>query len=364
MNSPPTETGTSPALYESIRLKEFSVTWAGSNSTGTGFCFGSEDGRLLFTDENGCPLNDPRPGSLSGEAINGVARLNDWLAVSTRGDLTFHSLAPDASSTGSVEGPFGAHDITSDCSYFFVAPLGREGIMLMSADSVSQQLFYVLRIHHENLYFHRVHSLRSQSGKDFLVAACRRGGMCISEVDPAGGTSISRSVSPENMDVVDVCTIAGGPGVAAVARDGTLLLVRDATDWDCPASRRKIDAILGTAYRLLYAQGNLCILTSQGLYVLLQLGQRLVEGLQSVDFDIQVARIRFEAVDATVVGDRWLLVVMPDEVRRYDLNRIAARIPESPRNGQMQDIYQSPLTTAPLQFQRLSSELKKLVPAA
>jgi hypothetical protein len=364
MNSLPPETGTTPALYESIRLKEFSVTWAGLNPTGPGFCFGSEDGRLLFTDENGNPINEPHPGSLSGEAINGVACLKDWLAVATRGDLTFHSLALDAGSTKNIESPFGAHGITSDFRSYFVAPLGREGIMLMPADSVSQQSFYVLRIHHENSYFHRVLSLRSQSGKDFLVAAGRRGGMCIAEVDPAAGTSMSRSVSPDGMDVVDICSIAGGPAVAAVARDGTLLLVRDATDWACAASRRKIDTILGTAYRLLYAQGHLCILTSQGLYVLLHLGQLLVEGLQSGDFDIQVARIRLEAVDAAVVGDRWLLVVMPDEVRRYDLKRITIRIPESQRNGQMQDIYQSPLTTAPLQFQPLSSELKKLVPAA
>src|SRR5947209_17690357 len=44
-----------PCLH--IGLPEgFEVCWAGPNPLGDGFCFGSTDGRLLFTDDEGRPL--------------------------------------------------------------------------------------------------------------------------------------------------------------------------------------------------------------------------------------------------------------------------------------------------------------------
>ena len=52
-------------------------------------CFGSADGKLLLTDEEG-RLSDPLPATDSQEAINGLARTGDWLGVSTREDVTFH----------------------------------------------------------------------------------------------------------------------------------------------------------------------------------------------------------------------------------------------------------------------------------
>ena len=70
----------------------FVVCWAASNPFGQGFFFGSEDGQLLLTDEEGRALRHPFPGSTSGEAVNGIAGFGKWLAVTTRQDVTLWTL--------------------------------------------------------------------------------------------------------------------------------------------------------------------------------------------------------------------------------------------------------------------------------
>jgi hypothetical protein len=40
-------------IFESIHMPDFGITWAGANPFGEGFCFGSEEGVLVFTDTKG-----------------------------------------------------------------------------------------------------------------------------------------------------------------------------------------------------------------------------------------------------------------------------------------------------------------------
>src|SRR5437762_3000567 len=66
----------------------FQVCWAGPNPLGSGFCFGSDDGRLLLVDEDGKELGDASVFSPSREPVNGVAGLKNFVAVSTRADVS------------------------------------------------------------------------------------------------------------------------------------------------------------------------------------------------------------------------------------------------------------------------------------
>src|SRR5262245_50477574 len=111
MNNLPTTNGI-PGLIRTIRFPDFDVTWAGAHPLQEGFCFGSEKGELLITDESGNPLGKPGKAIASDEAINGVAGVDGWIAVSTRTDVNF--LQPQKGNNGSVQGlqaPVGAHDV-------------------------------------------------------------------------------------------------------------------------------------------------------------------------------------------------------------------------------------------------------------
>jgi hypothetical protein len=53
-----------------------------------------------------------------------------------------------------------------------------------------------------------------------------------------------------------------------------------------------------------------------------------------------IMTIPMEAIDAAVVGDKWLLVVMPDSVRRYDIEPIHERIAEFARNDVNEEAFE------------------------
>ena len=52
-----------------------------------------------------------------------------------------------------------------------------------------------------------------------------------------------------------------------------------------------------------------------------------------------------EGADANLSGDRWLLVVMPDGVRRYDVDRIHDSVPDFISRGEIQEM--QPRTISP-----------------
>jgi hypothetical protein len=80
----------------------------------------------------------------------------------------------------------------------------------------------------------------------------------------------------------------------------------------------------GTAYRVLTSAGHLLLLTSTAFYVFPGLADQLLSGEPPESKPISVRRIPLEAVDANLVGSRWLLVVLPNEVLRIDLPVLTA----------------------------------------
>ena len=332
----------SRSLFMPIRLKDFDVSWAGPNPFGPGFAFGSVDGRVLFTDEAGVPLQNQIRESVTSEAINGIAGTGTSMAVSTRSEvtlLTWTAAEPDKKAISGI--PDGAHGITMTSDGNYVAPLGRRGVMILPPTSTGpNDPIRAINPNKEGLYIYRVVVGSDNAGNDLLACAARQGGMGITEVRSGQTKYNMRLATFSGLDLVDVCFVGGSadaPAVAGVGRDGALLLVRDALRDQNPKTM-KFNSVQGTVYRLLCARGHLFALTNKGLYALMGLGDRLIRGLSSDKFDTRIFVVPMEAVDANLIGDRWLLITMPDEVLRLDLDLLERSNPENSRNGKFQEV--------------------------
>jgi hypothetical protein len=342
MNRLSANDGIAPPWLKEIRFRDFEVSWAGTipSPSGSGFCFGSEDGRILFTDEEGERLQEPAVGSLSKEAINGVACSEGILAVTTRREMTFWAWPTMAEGAHCVaELPYGAHGITVTAGKYFVAPLGRLGVMSAKARTLPSAI--LSSISKEGLTYYRVSSLLDGSGKEWLVCAGRSGGVGVTEFwGEQEGKHDLKTITFDRLDVVDICAIPSREkptAAAALGRDGTLILFQDVLRESTPASL-KLETIQGTAYSLFVYSGSLFVLTSKGIYVLFSLAERFLTGETLGTCITHILKLPMEAVDAQRCGDRWLLIVMPNGVHRVDLNLLLRSTPENISYGEFRDL--------------------------
>lgn len=336
-----------PFPYLSITFDAFEVSWAGANPFQRGFCFGLDDGRLLFTDEEEEPLyNGPTEGSISSEAVNGVAAcLRSW-AVSTRSEVVLRTppLRHEDKFLTTVL-PVGTHGVLATESGYFVAPLGLAGLMVVKPERPSLQPVVLNNALEVGPYFYQVICLRTSSRREVLVCALRRDGVGIL---PFSGTATSQrlaTIAFDGLDVVDVCALAPGSeslAAAALGKDGTLVLIRDALQDKVPLTL-KFDGVKGTAYRVLPWRGHLCILTSDGIYMLAHLAERFVAGEAIEGMCRSLFPLPMEAVDICSYQDQWLLVVLADEVRMYDLEKMDSIISDPVAEGQIQTLSLTPL---------------------
>jgi hypothetical protein len=325
---------------------EFEVCWAGPHPFQKGFCFGSLDGRILFTDEEGVPLLPLEEGSDSREAINGVARAEIWVAVTTREEVNFRRLLGTVGSPKSrLAIPYGAHDITTTSSGCFIAPLGRNGIMAVRPPFTLETRLTIYTFT-ERLYAYHVISLRSQTGAEVLVCACRRGGLAAGELSSDQQRLPMTTATFDGLDVVDICSLDPGANslaIAALGREGTLILSHDVMQDKKPLSL-KFSSVKGVAYRVLSSRGDIYILTSKGIYVLGKLASRFLAGELVHGTITPILPLPMEAVDVNLSANRWLLAVMSNEVRKYDADLIHQSLPEQQGLGQFQEFQETVLS--------------------
>jgi hypothetical protein len=323
----------------------FEVCWAGPNPGFPGFCFGSTDGTVLFADEMGRPLQLPLlrtsfKGSMHGAAINGVARAGTWIAVSTRVDVNLWPLpGTEGGHENGWAAPYGAHGIGTTASGYLVAAHGRNGIMVIEPPFRPRDSVTALSDSKDGLYAYRVISLLSPSGTEVLACAARTGGIAAGEFSGPQTTHKMRTATFGGLDVIDICPLDSTvPSLAAAAlgRDGSVILFRDVLNDDKPLTM-KFKKIVGAAYRLLCHAGELYVLTDKGMFVLAKLASRFLAHELHDDVVTQVLTMPMDAIDANLAGDHWLLVVTPDEVRRFDANWIHANVPEDVSGPDVQD---------------------------
>jgi hypothetical protein len=146
--------------------------------------------------------------------------------------------------------------------------------------------------------------------------------------------------------------------VAVLARDGSIILFRDVLTDESPITA-KFNRVQGTAYRLLGHGGELYVLTSKGLYVLGKLASRFLAGELDPGVVTQILTVPMDAVDMNLAGDRWLLVVMADEVRRFDTAWIHDNVPEADSEHADQD-FQSVSVSRDWQWHDIEQRAKQL----
>jgi hypothetical protein len=328
-------------LFTHLRFRDFEACWAGSHPFRAGFCFGSEDGRLLFTDEQGKDLGGPTKGSISGEAINGVATWRRWLAVTTRSEVNLVTLPTSAAEkTVAAVFPAGAHGVITTGSGYFVCPLGPSGLMVVRPQLGGEQHLTVRTGPQGSPYFYRVVSLRAPAGHEVLACATRRDGVAAMDFRGEEPEGKLNTITFDGLDVVDVCALSPGTdslAVGAVGRDGTLILFRDVAEEKRPLTM-KFATVQGTAYRLLSCRGHIYLLTSKGLYVLGKLAERFVAGEPLERVTTPVLPLPTEAVDANLYKAEWVLVVMSEEVRKYDIGLIHDNTPQYIAHGEMREV--------------------------
>jgi len=179
------------------------------------------------------------------------------------------------------------------------------------------------------LNFCRVLALKGEDESDLIVSAGRRGGIGFTRFQEGIRRQIMHAVKFNDLDIVDICSIATPNeqrAVAAAGRDGSLVLFRDILNDQKPRTF-KFGGVKGAVYRVLSARGDIYLVTSNGLFALFQLAGRFHSGLTLGEFN--VLKFPVEAADANLVDQRWLLATGINELFKFDITKI----PRSPEES-------------------------------
>ena len=331
-----------------IRFADFEISWVGGGPRANLLCFGSEDGRLRFATTANVGVGTPVLVIDSNEAINEVAFHGRSGAVTTRSEVVQFKLSAtmDALESQAVC-PIGAHGVIAAGPSQFVAPVGRNGLLVWKLGTTDIQPPIILSPNPDDpYYFYRVISPNAAGRPNVFVSATRPGGVAATTFRPGSGVAETCSFTFPGLDVIDVCALGsdGGLAIAALGVDCTLVFSHDAQSDRRPISF-KLNGVKGTAYSLFSARGHLFLLTSRGLYVLRGLARRFLDGEPIERQSTVVSEIPLEAVDANLIGDRWLPVVMTDHTLLYDVEQLVGLESNGKVDGMVQEIVPSSIRT-------------------
>jgi hypothetical protein len=312
------------SLFSEISAPNFDVSWVGATGAKDGICFGSETGKITFQNpgDKSYSINN---AIRTNEAVNGVAFFEHWIMVSSRNQVVLWTLPTDGSETlTGTPFPIGSHGVVASSSGHFVAPLGRSGLLFCRPRDGNEQSVDIRASCSNELNHYRVISVQAESGQEFIVCVLRRNGIGVMEFKGPDQRNAMTTATFGDLDVVDVCKTgseAGSTAYAAVGRDGTLILFPDVR-FDREPITVKYKVIEGTVYRLLYARGYLFVLTSKALYAIANLVDD-ANGVATGSPVTPILTLPMEAVDANIVGEKRLCIVLPDKVVRLDIEQLS-----------------------------------------
>jgi len=305
------------SIPETLQYPGFEVSWAGEDplALDQGICFGSEDGRLLFTKfESSVRMPQTRLFAGSGDPINGVAFLNNITAVTTRSEIVFVEELPRQGPGQKLDITTyngGAHVIISTTSGKFIAPLGTKGFLVLEPSPGKHQRFKINMVASRLFNFYKVACCGFVDGSDVLTFALRKDGWAT--VIRGGGSGSLKIFRYPELDVVDVCSIASDqfPHSAMVlGHDRSIYLIQNVTS-PSQSSILRIDDLQGIAHKVMSSCGHIILLTSESLYILPDLARQFLEG-QRIGGHNNIYTIHGNFADAFVVYNKWIFLVMPD----------------------------------------------------
>jgi hypothetical protein len=309
-----------------IQFEDFEVSWAGEDPYRHGFCFGSTDGRIRCTETHSPNGFGPSKATQFGDAINGIAFFDNFMAVSTRSEISLFSIPPpDNPTVLSTHYWGGAHDITVRPSGGFVASLGIRGLLTMNPRLEEGVSSKVNEASGKTLNYYRTLGLGRSSEGDIVSCAVRKDGLATALLTNSDKPGFVCSLTFPGLDVVDLCTFGSERmplAVVGLGKDRSIHLSQDVLNDRRPVSLR-FDGLEGKAYRVFVSQGHMLLLTSEWLYVLRGLAERFVAG-QRIDLPTQIRGLKLRAIDAYTAFDKWLLIITPQRVISAEISALAA----------------------------------------
>jgi hypothetical protein len=310
-----------------IRFPGFDISWAGCPPRLPQYWFGSDDGRILVTtDLNSGEGARPLLAAPSGEAVNGIAWAPGLVAASTRSEVVLLYPESDSVELRFSRGVFpgGAHGVARTPSGRIVAPMGRQGLLMVGPNEIIRQQVQVIRPPDDSLNLYRVVCVASHGHGEVFACAARRSGFLAMPLlgDELGDTG--RSLQSANEDFVDVASLNmkdHPSAVAILSVDCSITLVRDLVADNSTVQTLHYSFTGERAYRILCADGHVFLLTNRRLYAFVDLVSRFLEG-EGMEKQVTIHAWDIEAVDASLGANRSLLVVMPDCVYRIEIDSL------------------------------------------
>jgi hypothetical protein len=330
------------------RFPDDEITWAGDCPwTGT-YCFGTENGKVLFYRKDGTVPSPEWSATVAEEAINGVAFFQEFIGVSTRSEINFYRHSPDAPITlervGS--GPGGAHGILATPGGQFVAPMGTEGLFCFDSSKARAWIDHANGTKHN---YYSVHYLANCEGREILACAARTDGLLTVRLDEDENENRIIGLTAPDIDFIDVCSLQLPEfpfAVAALCRDRSLIFIRNMLTEENPQTLR-FDQFRGVPYSILSAQGHLFVLTSHEIVVFPGLGSRFASG-EPLDRPIHYRHKAVQAVDAFMSESRELMILTDDGVSVFEISKLvngrtdAADPAESPDVPIWDELHEAP----------------------
>lgn len=323
MNRSPGDTG----LWKELLTGRDDLSWAGASAGDRGYCFGTEDGTVFWTNFDGVQYGKPLVNAAIDdyeEAINGVAFNAGRMVVTTRSGSAIWNNA-DGKKSGRTGGRIGegSHGVVAGERGIFFMPLNVGGLMSVYEDLPSHFSTFVSNSQAMDLNVYRAASLVATDGRQVVALVARRGGMAMGYYK-LGEVLDLTTIELPGADFIDICQggYSGYPSAAyAITRDSHILAFGDIMSGDRPVTLR-YERIVGTAYRILSAGEFVFVLTSRALHVIHNLTAHST-GSFRVNRTTQNKSFPLEAIDINLVGQRWLLVLLADRVLRMDLHELA-----------------------------------------
>jgi hypothetical protein len=305
------------------RSLDAEITWAGDCPWTGSYCFGTENGRVLFYKRDGQVASLEFSEMVADEAIDGVAFFQRFIGVSSRSELSFYRLGPDRVFERVLSGPGGAHGVVATPGGQFVAPMGTGGLFCVDFSTTNGPRAW---IDHATGVLHNYYSLRylgRSAGQDVLACAARNDGLLTIRFDKNESRNQIIGLTASDIDFIDVCSLQAPQcpfAVAALCHDRSLIFVKNMLTEENPQTLR-FDQFKGVPYSILSAQGHIFVLTSREIVVLPHLGSRYVSG-EPLDHPIQYCHKAVRAVDAFVSRDQELMILTDDGVNIFDILKL------------------------------------------
>src|SRR5262249_22167886 len=150
---------------------------------------------------------------------------------------------------------------------YFVAPAGPRGFITCKPSTEPQQQFHLNFDSKSTAIFYEVTAIFSSTNEPAVVFARRTGGLSVVTLTNGDSPRKQLRISLPGLDILDVCAMDSNAAVAAVSKDGTIVLIADACT-PTPPKFVRFSQMRGTPYRVFSALGSILVLTSEALYVI------------------------------------------------------------------------------------------------